>query len=649
MRQLSEIAEQIVFGKSLADKLAPMGQWTDTVRGPAIATPDLPGRVKTLQLQDRRGKHDFPNQEALGKECGKALHFFANHELLALELMGLVLLRFPNAPMAFRRGVAVTIADEQRHLSLYLDRMASCGVELGDFPLNGFFWKCISEMGSPLDFVSRLSLTFEQANLDYARHYEGLFRQLGDTDTAAILGQVYQDEIAHVRHGVTWLHEWQEPGEDDWQTYERGLAFPMTPARAKGIGFNREGRLAAGLSESFVSKLRVYSHSKGRAPDVYRFNPSCESSWAQGSARPSLPAPVRDVASDLELMPMYLAAPDDIVMVNALPSASFLESLVAAGFEPPRFVARDSPELRERALGRACPWGWSPDSAAEFASLGCRESPNWEPWRDLHSKAWSTRLLNELLESGRWPDDGLLQGRVVRDLASAESAIADFANDGPVLLKAPLAAAGRHQQRIGDELRTPQANWAKKVLAEQGELVVEPLLDKILDLSVLLRVSQSGSTKVLGWTRFETDRLGRYRGTRVTRPTDDLSPELLRFLYSGGAQQLRKRFRALGFWVGDRLADAGYFGPAGIDLLVYRGRDGLGIKPIVEINPRFTMGHVALSLRAGIPARQRATLCIVPVDKFQESATVVALTDPAKAKRVVAILETHTCDESNSP
>jgi uncharacterized ferritin-like protein (DUF455 family) len=637
VRQLREIAEQIVFGKSLADKLEPMGKWSDAGRGVALETAVMPGRVKSLHMQERRGKHDFPSQDALGKECGKALHFFANHELLALELMGLVLLRFPDAPVAFRRGIAVTIADEQRHLSLYLDRMADCGVELGDFPLNGFFWNCISEMRTPLDFVSRLSLTFEQANLDYARHYEGLFRQLGDTETAGILETVYHDEIAHVRHGVNWLHEWQEPGESEWQAYERGLSFPMTPARAKGIGFNREGRLAAGLSEAFVDTLRLYSHSKGRVPDLYCFNPTCEDALAQRSARPSLPAAVHDVARDLELMPMYLAAPDDVVLVNSLPSAGFLATLADAGFQPPRFLKRNDPVLRERAWGRACPWGWAPDSVAEFAELQCRDVADWEPWRELHSKAWSTELLDALLDTGAWPDDGALRGKVAQGIEAAESAIAGFSGD--VLLKAPMAAAGRNQQRVIGELRSSQRRWMEGILRDQDALVVEPLLDKVLDLSVLLRISQSGAVKVAGWTRFETDDMGRYRGSRVTRPTDGLSSEVLRFLYAGGAQHLRKRLYALGNWVGKRLATAGYHGPAGIDLLVYRGKSGLAIKPIVEVNPRFTMGHVALALRSLVPNHCSASLRMLPVDKYEKSDTLLPLTDPTHAQRIVATLE----------
>ncbi len=44
-RQLNEIAEQIVYGKTLADKLTPMGKWSDTQRPSALASPTSPGRI----------------------------------------------------------------------------------------------------------------------------------------------------------------------------------------------------------------------------------------------------------------------------------------------------------------------------------------------------------------------------------------------------------------------------------------------------------------------------------------------------------------------------------------------------------------------------------------------------------------------------
>jgi hypothetical protein len=45
------------------------------------------------------------------------------------------------------------------------------------------------------------------------------------------------------------------------------------------------------------------------------------------------------------------------------------------------------------------------------------------------------------------------------------------------------------------------------------------------------------------------------------------------------------------------LRQAGYFGPVGIDAFVYRAPDGkCRLKPIVEINPRYTMGRLTLEL-----------------------------------------------------
>ena len=69
--------------------------------GPALARPAAPGRPAELRFKPQgSGKRNFPacidsNEE---RERGRLLHFFANHELLATELMALVLLRFPEAP-----------------------------------------------------------------------------------------------------------------------------------------------------------------------------------------------------------------------------------------------------------------------------------------------------------------------------------------------------------------------------------------------------------------------------------------------------------------------------------------------------------------------------------------------------------------------
>ena len=200
-------------------------------------------------LREEGVKASHPSQAKLidERERGRLLHFFANHELLATELMALVLLKFPEAPASFRRGVLDTLKEEQIHTRLYIHRMQQCGVEFGELPLSDYFWRSVSSMEDPLDYVTRLSLTFEQANLDYSKEYANIFTQVGDRATAKILNKIYQDEIDHVGFGLKWFRRWKADGKTDWEAFRGRLSFPLSPARAKGNHFNAEGRLDAGL------------------------------------------------------------------------------------------------------------------------------------------------------------------------------------------------------------------------------------------------------------------------------------------------------------------------------------------------------------------------------------------------------------------
>lgn len=131
-------------------------------------------------------------------------------------------------------------------------------------------------MENPLDYVTRLSLTFEQANLDYAREYGQIFDTVGDTATAKILTKIYQDEIDHVGFGLKWFRRWKASGKTDWEAYRERLVFPLSPACAKGKGFNSEGRQKAGLEQDFIDCLKIFQQSRGRTPNVLWFNPGAE-------------------------------------------------------------------------------------------------------------------------------------------------------------------------------------------------------------------------------------------------------------------------------------------------------------------------------------------------------------------------------------
>ena len=375
--ELRDFAEQVLFARSLEDKLRAPGSITDERPGSAMAPPAAPGRPVELRFKGRDSATvDFPAAHRLEheRERGVLLHFFANHELLATELMALVLLRFPDAPPAFRRGVLQTLRDEQEHTRWYLARMRECGIEFGEIPVSGYFWRSVSGMESPMDYVAGLSLTFEQANLDYCRQFARGFAAAGDSKTADLLERIYKDEIAHVAYGLKWFRRWKNPAESDWDAFCQQLKFPLSPRRAKGVVLNAEGRRAAGLEPAFIDELNAFSQSKGRTPTILVFNPFVEPRLAAGPAY----NPVRHqaaLARDLANLPQFLCTQDDVVLVERRPPAAFLSELKQAGFAPPEFVElkagripADS-SLRQRKLGGLRPWAWGTDAAELFEPL----------------------------------------------------------------------------------------------------------------------------------------------------------------------------------------------------------------------------------------------------------------------------------------
>ena len=53
-------------------------------------------------------------------------------------------------------------------------------------------------------------------------------------------------------------------------------------------------------------------------------------------------------------------------------------------------------------------------------------------------------------------------------------------------------------------------------------------------------------------------------------------------------------------FIGTELYDAGHRGHAGIDAMIYKSGEQYKFKPVVEINPRMTMGTISLSLKKHI-------------------------------------------------
>jgi uncharacterized ferritin-like protein (DUF455 family) len=264
---VSSYAERILFGGDVSDKLfnPPRIIFDSPVReSKACQEQDIrlePVRNKGLEVSGTQLK--FP--KVVNFYCDKnkaiALSSFANHELQAIEVMAFALLKFSHISKQQKIEIYQTICEEQKHFQLYCKRIVDLGYQFGDFPLNNFFIKSFSSLGSIDEYYALMALTFETANLDFLIYYRNVFKELGDDKTCEVMDVVYKDEIKHVAIGNSNLTKSILNLKEEktlWSYYLELLPVQVTPSRSKGKNISIESRLLAGLDQSFIDSCVNY-------------------------------------------------------------------------------------------------------------------------------------------------------------------------------------------------------------------------------------------------------------------------------------------------------------------------------------------------------------------------------------------------------
>lgn len=255
--ELRDFALRILSADTLEEKLLCPENLTDFTPGSSIHFNE-PTRPQNMGFNKRSKEEKLPAFQEHGSEDKRAicLHRFAGHELLAVEIMAYALLAFPEAPKAFRKGVAHTLKEEQGHVRLYMNRMAEMGLSFGDLPLYKHFWNHVPYLIDPISYVSVMSLTFEMANLDFAPMYKKSFSHFGDEKSALLMEQIFQDELNHVSFGFHWLNRMKNKDDDSWQVWAQSLGPKLTPKRAMGFVFHPEHRKMAGIPDTWIENFK---------------------------------------------------------------------------------------------------------------------------------------------------------------------------------------------------------------------------------------------------------------------------------------------------------------------------------------------------------------------------------------------------------
>ncbi len=336
-------------------------------------------------------------------------------------------------------------------------------------------------------------------------------------------------------------------------------------------------------------------------PRLYIFNPTCDFAVANGSPSWQPNATLSRMEEDMASIVRFLSNPEDLVLVNRLPSNELYRVMESVGFPQPRFRTFDSYSSTPEPIKEIRPWGWSPAFNRMIATLteAGKYLPNptgVSPWlladKELRSRQTSLNALHHLLKSHF--HDNFISLDMISKVYNNKVEIETYAATNPrLLLKLPWSSSGRGLIPITE---TPVHQSVKQqinsALKSQGYLMAEPFLDKVHDLAFLFQIDQ-GEIRFLGISRFFTNHKGQYQGNNLGGFPVDIPEEEKEFL-KWAIDLLPGLLTKILYETG--LAEA-YSGPLGIDTLIFRDKEGkLKINPCLEINWRYTMGHISLEL-----------------------------------------------------
>ena len=218
------------------------------------------------------------------------------------------------------------------------------------------------------------------------------------------------------------------------------------------------------------------------------------------------------------------------------------------------------------------PWGWSESMLALAARHGVQaRHPPLDVVRRVNERSFRFRLEQEL-------NIALPGACELRSLGEAAHAV-DRLN-GPWVLKAAFGMAGREQLRGSGVLSSQARSWVADKLT-LGPIVVEPWLDSLGEAGLQFEVPESGPPQLVGVTPQIVDRRGTYRGSLFGAAEDNACWE--------SAVEV-------GLEVARRVQTEGYFGPLSLDAMRYRDGDVEGLRPLQDLNARWSMGRLALGL-----------------------------------------------------
>ena len=321
---------------------------------------------------------------------------------------------------------------------------------------------------------------------------------------------------------------------------------------------------------------------------LYIFNPDTDLALANGKGNYTPTQKVRQMINDLALLPLWYAKSGSFVLVDQISDQDYLE-------EMNKLFKLDIKLLAVSELGslqdsvEICPWGWNQSFRNMLGRAGIDH--NYLPddaELEAHRQLSQRKVVGELLHLFENVPDFCGFSLNLTNTKECDLFFNQMRDRGGVVFKEPWSSSGKGLLWCRDELNMRDRNWCQRVIGDEGYVTAMPIYNKVQDFAMEFFVGEA-AVSFLGYSLFNTDHKGFYKGNALLG-NEEIERCLTNYVPKVSLDRTLQMVE--GF-----LAQKGYKGCVGVDMMICREAGEMRIHPCVEINYRATMGYVARVLK----------------------------------------------------
>lgn len=337
---------------------------------------------------------------------------------------------------------------------------------------------------------------------------------------------------------------------------------------------------------------------------LWLFNPENDIALARNVKFFTPPPAAAHLAQAGALLPLWIAADDDMVMCDGV-SVAWLEDIRS------KYHIGALPWDRSTENITPTPWGWSLAARRTFEIRGFSAATLPDDATLARLRNLSHRRTAIALHETLAPMLSFEIGLAAIEVNSADD-LGSLLKKEPMVVKAPWSSSGRGVSFSTPEIADKVVGRTAGIIKSQGSVLVEHTADKRADFALLFNY-QEGNCISAGISLMMVDPSGHYFGNIVESP-EALHHELADMIGEDRLTELLEKMPvALETVIGND-----YTGPIGVDMLV--DNEGI-IYATIEINFRYTMGFVANSLARFVG--RKAVYSVTPGDTSAECMPIV--------------------------